>query len=316
MKRRARIAGLITVLAIGGVAAQPGAATASRWPNVNWTSLLPTLPSPLKKPGSVQHCRKPRVRCISIEVRRLTHLRDKLGCDHRAVFATTYLELTKELLRTVEAEPRFFRDPRYLYTEDALFADVYFNTFGAWERGQPVPEAWRIAFQAARSGDFNAGQDMLLGINAHVQNDMPFVLATLGLRTPTGESRKPDHDAVNEVLRRAYQPVIDAVASRYDPLLKQTNLSEAAALALVRGWREEVWRNAERLVNASSSQERQTVANQIKANAAAWGRMITAGLGVPGYRARRDVYCAQHLGRSGANHPKAGKPGLPIPVPG
>jgi hypothetical protein len=237
------------------------------------------------------------------------------------VFATTYLELTKELLRTVEAEPRFFRDPRYLYTEDALFADVYFNTFGAWERGQPVPEAWRIAFQAARSGDFNAGQDMLLGINAHVQNDMPFVLATLGLRTPTGESRKPDHDAVNEVLRRAYQPVIDAVASRYDPLLKTTNssltpLNDNPALQLVRSWREEVWRNAERLVNASSSQERQTVANQIKANAAAWGRMITAGLGVPGYRARRDVYCAQHLGRSGANHPKAGKPGLPIPVPG
>ena len=41
---------------------------------------------------------------------------------------------------------------------------------------------------------------MLLGINAHVQNDMPFVLAQLGLRDRKGQSRKPDHDNFNEVL--------------------------------------------------------------------------------------------------------------------
>ena len=41
---------------------------------------------------------------------------------------------------------------------------------------------------------------MLLGINAHVQNDMPFVIAALGLRNKKGGSRKPEHDLVNEVL--------------------------------------------------------------------------------------------------------------------
>jgi hypothetical protein len=232
----------------------------------------------------------------------MTALRDQLGCDHRAVFATTYLELTKELLRTVVAEPHFFRYPHYLYTEDALFADVYFNTVAAWQQGEPVPGAWRIAFEAAGSGNLNAAQDMLLGINAHVQNDMPFVLAALGLRTRSGASRKVDHDAVNEVLNRAYDPVVNAVASRYDPVVRLTNspltpLDDAAGLEMVRGWREEVWRNAERLLNAHGDAERHAVADQIEANASAWASSIsTAGLGFPGHRAQRDAYCQSHLG--------------------
>jgi hypothetical protein len=301
MRRRGGIAGAIAVLAIAAVL--PGPAGASQSPNVNWTVLLPALPSPTApQPGPVPFCPKGRVSCVRTEIRRLTELRDRLGCDHRAVFATTYLELTKELLRTVEADPGFFRYPSYLYTEDALFADVYFNTVDAWRQGESVPPAWRIAFQSAGSGDLNAAQDMLLGINAHVQNDMPFVLAALGLRTSDGTSRKVDHDAVNAVLNRAYEPVVDAVASRYDPVVRLTNspltpLDDAAGLEMVRGWREEVWRNAERLLNAGSDAERQAVAGQIEANAAAWATSISsAGLGFPGHRAQRDAYCVSQVG--------------------
>ncbi|MGH2980675.1 MAG: DUF5995 family protein [Solirubrobacterales bacterium] len=299
MRRRGRIAGAVVVIAIAcGISAMPAAAPASPAPNLNWTALLPAMPSPLEpQPGPVPFCPEGRVSCIRTEIRRLTALRDRLGCDHRAVFATTYLELTKEFLRTVEAEPGFFRYPSYLYTEDALFAEVYFNTVDAWERGEPVAGAWRIAFQSAATGDLNAAQDMLLGINAHVQNDMPFVLASLGLRAPDGASRKGDHDAVNEVFNRAYQPVVDAVARRYDPNVRLTNspltpLDDVAGLEMVRGWRELVWRNAERLLNARTGAEREAVANQIEANAAAWATSISgAGLGLPGYRAQRDAYC-------------------------
>ena len=82
-------------------------------------------------------------------------------------------------------------DPKYLYTEDGLFANFYFKVIRAWRRGEPIPEAWRIAFQAAEDGDKAGVQDMLLGINAHVQNDMPFVLASLGLRTGMAARASP-----------------------------------------------------------------------------------------------------------------------------
>jgi hypothetical protein len=284
-----------------GLAALTGGALASSAPNTNWTALLPPLPSPTEpQPGLVSHCLTPSIACIRTEIERLRGLRDWLGCDHRAVFATTYLELTKTLKRTMVKEPHFFQYPRYLYTQDALFADVYIDTFRDWATGQPVAPAWRIAFETARSGDVNGAQDMLLGINAHVQNDMPFVIAALGLRTRSGATRKVDHDRVNEVLNRAYGPVVHAVARRYDDRVSTTNsdatpLDDAAGLELTRTWREEVWRNAERLVNASSDAERAQIAQQIEANAAAWARMIATPQ-TPGDRARRDAYCRAQLG--------------------
>jgi hypothetical protein len=300
MGGRVRIALASGLASAACAAALLSGAWASNAPNTDWSRLLPALPSSdLTQPGAVKYCERPRLRCIGIEFRRLKRLRNRLGCDHRAVFATTYLQLTKTLHRTVRDEPRFFKHPRYLFTQDALFANVYFRTVRAWNRGAGVAKAWRIAFAAARDSDVNAAQDMLLGINAHVQNDMPFVIAALGIRTRKGASRKVDHDRVNEVLNRAYEPVVSEVKRRYDPIIELTNspatpLDDIAGLELTRGWREGVWRNAERLVNARSAGERRSVARQVKEHAAAWARLI-ASFETPGYRAERDSYCRTQL---------------------
>ena len=290
---------LIAVLAVGA------SARGSEHPaNVHWEQFLPALPSPTEiQPRSVPYCRKPTIRCIDVEVTRLRARQQTWGCDHRAVFATTYLELTKTLRRVLRERPDFLRYPKYLYVEDALFANVYFNAIRDARRGKPVPEAWRIAFDAAKSKDLNAAQDMLLGINAHVQNDMPFVLAALGLRTRGGESRKPDHDAINDVLDRSYENVVHAVRDRFDPQVGLTNsdstpLDDVAGLELVKGWRELVWRNAERLLNAEDDAERRQVAEQIRDNAANWARGIAA-VEQNGYRTTRDAYCRDKLADSG-----------------
>ena len=290
---------LIAVLAVGA------SARGSEHPaNVHWEQFLPALSSPTEiQPRSVPYCRKPTIRCIDVEVTRLRARQQKWGCDHRAVFATTYLELTKTLRRVLRERPDFLRYPKYLYVEDALFANVYFNAIRDARRGKPVPEAWRIAFDAAKSKDLNAAQDMLLGINAHVQNDMPFVLAALGLRTRGGESRKPDHDAINDVLDRSYENVVHAVRDRFDPQVGLTNsdstpLDDVAGLELVKGWRELVWRNAERLLNAEDDAERRQVAEQIRDNAANWARGIAA-VEQNGYRTTRDAYCRDKLADSG-----------------
>lgn len=169
------------------------------------------------------NCEVASVACIDDEISRMESEQAALGCDHRAVFDTTYLELTRELRRDLDTDPGLFNDPRYLYAEDALFADVYFDTLHAWESGGPVAPAWRIAFEQAEHGQITGAQEMLLGINAHVQNDMPFVIAALGVRQPDGTSRKHDYDAFNEVLNRAYEPVVTAIRQRFDPSMGLTN---------------------------------------------------------------------------------------------
>jgi hypothetical protein len=253
------------------------------------------------QPKPMPHCRRATMRCVDGNVRRLRRAVARFGCDHRAVFATTYLVLTKTLRGAMRRDRHLFRDRRYLIYEDTLFLNYYVRMLRDVDRGRPIPLAWRIAIDTAAAGDANAGQDMLLGINAHVQRDMPYVVAQLGLLTRSGASRKHDHDTMNRVLDEAYEPVVRAVARRYDPLISTTNaswdpLDDVTGLEMVKGWREGVWRNAERLVNARSAAERRQVMDSIETNAATWARMIAGGPQMPAYRAQRDAYCHRQDG--------------------
>ena len=251
-------------------------------------------------PNRIANCRVAKFKCVRVEIQRMEAMQARLGCDHRAVFDTTYLELTRTARDALIADPDVLHFKRFFFREDALFANVYFRTIRMHERGEPVPPAWQIAFDAAASDDVTGVQDMLLGINAHVQNDMPFVLAQLGLRDRDGNSRKVDHDKFNSVLSEGYERVVTSVRDRYDPLIGVSNpdflpADDVAGLELVRQWRENVWRNAERLVNAKTEEERAAVASSIQEYAAGWAQQIAAPA-MQGYGPTRDAYCAQQLG--------------------
>jgi hypothetical protein len=249
-------------------------------------------------------CRRPSVRCVHRVVRRMTRRWRPLdrGCDHRAVFALTNLRTTEGLLRTLRRDRGYFQDFDYIVWEDVLFASYYFRAYDRYERRRGfVPDAWRIAFDANRKGDANAGQDVLLGMNAHIQRDLPFVLARLGLRTAAGASRKPDHDKVNRILTRVLDPIQDELARRYDRFMgfsdaEPSPVDELSVLELLKSWREGAWRNAERLANAPSPAARELVKLSIEENARDWGRSIAAG-GQPGYRSERDAWCRSHRRR-------------------
>lgn len=301
--RRLSILAVLVLVGTLTAAILPSAVGAKRKHVVGKNNLVAPLTIPRKpRPGPVPHCHRPRLKCVRTVIRRLKAREAALGCDHRAVFATTYRVLTQAILETFKRSPSHFRWHRYFFFEDALFADVYIGNSRAWDRGRRVSPAWRIAFETAATGEVNAAQDMLLGINAHVQNDMPFVLAALGTKTRRGVSRKSDHDAGNAVLEAAYEDVVSEVKRRYDPLVELTNspltpLDDAAGLQLTKQWREDVWTNAERLLAAGSAAERAEVAREIEDNAAFWAQGIATAQS-PGYRPQRDAYCA-------ANNPDA-----------
>ena len=277
-------------------------AGASEPVNVPWSSYLPAMGSPNGNQGGPQpRCTVATMKCLDTVIHRLRHRQDSFGCDHRAVFSTTYLMLTKVMRRTMNADRHFFRDRRALIYEDALFAHIYFQTLKRFKAGQPIDQAWQIALDATQTGDTEGAGDMLLGINAHVQNDMPFLLAAVTLRDSKGRSRKADHDAENRILDDAFDEVVREVSRRYDPLaaLQTHDLSPATdvfGIELVKLWREGVWRNAERLVNAKTKADRDQVAASIHAQAGATAQSILAATqGPPGYRAQRDAYCQEQI---------------------
>jgi hypothetical protein len=269
--------------------------------NLPWPQLLPPRPGLSgAQPHPVPNCPVASVDCVEDLARRLEAQWRELDarCDHRAVASLSYLRITQALRDDLaRPQPELFRFPEWFEPLISTFSNRYFAAFMDYEAGRPVAEAWRVAFDAMTRGDVTAGQDILLFSNAHVQHDLPFAIEEMGLRSPGGASRKPDHDAVNEINSRILDPTQDEVAARYDPYfglidLKPSPLDELASMEVVKVWRELAWRNAERLVAARSAAERAAVVRSIEAGSTLWARLIS-GFAPPGYRKLRDDYCAR-----------------------
>lgn len=302
MEHRSRLRLALFVLVLVALA-WPAVAVAEDPPFVGWTALLPGLSIPYDT-TSPDDCIAGRVQCVDRTIRDMTRRFDPLAssCDHNAIFALTYLRVTQEYRRTVDS-PTFFDDTPFVNHEDRVFADYYFAAYDAWQAGDraQVPPAWRIAFDAARNRSVSAYGDLLLGINAHVERDLPFVLYSLGLVKPDGTSRKPDHDRVNEILNRVTDDVIAEIARRFDPTIDDANLpttiDDFGLFQLIVSWREEAWRNAELLALAPTPAAREAVGRAIETNAAAQGNEILAAasyLPFSGGSSARDAYCAIH----------------------
>jgi hypothetical protein len=248
---------------------------------IPWSALLPGLTTTYD-PSSANDCQAGRLHCVDAVIREMQQRFDALdaSCDHNLLFALTYLRTTEEYRRAV-VEPDFFSDPSFINHQDANFARQYFDAWDGYRAGQltNVPRAWQLAFRSADDRQVNGTGDILLGMSAHVNRDLPFVLAAIGLVKPDGSSRKPDHDKVNVFLNRVVEPLLDEAAARYDPLVDDTQidgtqLDEAALLQLLVGWREQAWRNAEALVSASSPAARAQVESNIEQQAAIEANLI------------------------------------------
>jgi hypothetical protein len=220
------------------------------------------------------------------------------SCDHEAVFSLAYLRTTQKYAETA-AQPGFYEDVAWVNHEDAVFSQFYFRAYDDYAGGNlsAVPEAWRIAFGAANSRSVTGVGDLLLGMSAHVNRDLPFVLAGVGIVTPDGKTRKPDHEKINVMLNQVVTKLLDKEAALYDPTMNDAKspygISYTALMQLLVGWREQAWNNAELLVSAPTAAARALVAQQIESSAAATARSIVAGnLAPPSYTATRDAYCA------------------------
>ncbi|HEV2812086.1 MAG TPA: DUF5995 family protein, partial [Solirubrobacteraceae bacterium] len=262
------------------VLALPSLAPAEDPPLVNWPALLPALAPPFTE-ATFEICKDGSPACLEHTLRELRRriAAHDAACSDNALFPRNYRVVT-EFYKGV-AGTGYFQDDTYVAREDAIFAELFFAAEDAWARGErdKVPEAWLVAFDAADRKEVQGAGNLMLGINAHVQRDQPYMIAGLGLVDEQGRSRKADHDKFNELLNTAYDDVIAQAIEWDDPELAMydapgTKADELALFQIIASWREGVWRNAERLVRAQSDAERELVAESIERNAAEWARWL------------------------------------------
>jgi hypothetical protein len=207
-------------------------------------------------------------------------------CDHDAIFALVYLRTTETYRET--AASIGYADVASVTREDSHFADAYFRAFDAYHHGHGgVPPAWQIAFDSAAARSLNAQGDAFLGVSAHIQRDLPFVLYQL--YTEGHPVSYEDHTLVNDFL--AQVDVAPEIIERFDP-----SYPPGSDISLIEAWRETAFHNFERLRDASAV-ERVVIAAEIEYSAAVFAQSVVASTAYPPDQdsEERDQYCSDHL---------------------
>ena len=269
---------------------------------VDWTSLLPGL-TDTYDPSSENECVAGRPACIDAAVKEMKRRFKPLGqsCGHNAIFALAYLRTT-QTFRWASDQAGYFNDTPWVNHEAAVFARYYFDAYDSWAAGRrdQAPQAWLIAFDAAAGRRVTGSGDLMLGMSAHINRDLPMALAAIGIATPDGQTRKPDHDKVDQFLNTVIQPVLAEAVARFDPdvdIATPYGVGYTGLFQLVQAWRERAWRYAELLTEAPTAEARALVVQEIETNAATEAHSLVAAWGyLPPVTttSARDTYCATH----------------------
>jgi Family of unknown function (DUF5995) len=173
---------------------------------------------------------------------------------HRSAFLGTYLRTTEAVGAAVDAGS--FEDPEWVERWDVVFAEWYLDAHDAdvADDAAKVPRPWRLAFDAPP--ELPALRHVLLGINAHVNYDLP--QAMLAVISPEDfddevllNRRRRDHERIDAVLAGrvgAEDDELSAGQTRLDKLLGPLN--RLSSKRFLREARQKVWHNVGELHTA------------------------------------------------------------------
>jgi hypothetical protein len=168
--------------------------------------------------------------------------------DPKRYFLGTYLRTTRAVAD--ELASGNLLDPAWVERWDAFFADLYLNTLKAWNTNGTPAEPWRVAFAA--DTDVSVLRHVLLGMNAHINYDLPISL--LGVIDDAEFAdpevmvkRNRDHTHIDKVLLNRVGAEDEAITaahggkSTYERL--KAPLERRATGRFLREARAKVWAN-------------------------------------------------------------------------
>jgi hypothetical protein len=184
--------------------------------------------------------------------RRVDELPEELA--HRRIFLSTYLRTTEAVGDAVERAR--FEDPDWVEEWDVTFAELYLRAHDADLADGAVARPWRLAFDAPP--ELPPLRHVLLGINAHVNYDLPQAL--LAVITDDDftdpllmDRRRRDHERIDGVLASRVGAEDDELAaSAAKSLLDRvlTPLNRRSSQRFLRESRQKVWHNTAELQRA------------------------------------------------------------------
>jgi hypothetical protein len=123
--------------------------------------------------------------------------------DELQHFHATYMRTTMAVRDEVRRGG--FVDNDWLERWDVSFADRYLVALEQWNGGETPPGPWQIAFQACRDRNLPHLRYVLLGMNAHVNYDLPQALLDVITDAEFDDpqlvaKRASDHEHIDDIL--------------------------------------------------------------------------------------------------------------------
>ena len=213
----------------------------------------PRVPGVQAGPGSIEELLE-RMRAL------LAPLEEKQ--DDRRHFLATYLRTTVAVHEDLKRGG--FVDAAWVERWDVVFAGLYLDAIEQWNHGERPAEPWAVAFEAADDERVPPLRHVLLGMNAHVNYDLPqSLLATISdeeFADPAVLARRSeDHTHIDAILasrvdaedKELQKVELPGDRTVLDKLL--TPFNQAATKRFLTEARRKVWHNAKALAEARRS---------------------------------------------------------------
>jgi Family of unknown function (DUF5995) len=173
--------------------------------------------------------------------------RGNLPAPHLRYFLDTYQRTTRAIGTAID-DARF-EDPDWVERWDVAFARLYLDALDA---GDAAPRPWRLAFSAP--AELPPLRHVLLGINAHVNYDLPQALLAVISLGEFGDAalldrRRRDHERIDGVLASRVGAEDEELSTFGKTLLDRllTPLNRIGSKRFLREGREKVWHNTAEL---------------------------------------------------------------------
>ncbi len=207
--------------------------------------------------------------------------------DRRAIFLNCYTLMTGNMLTATKAGE--FQDDAWVETLIHHFASYYFVALEAYSHlSEGLPDAWRIAYQAAADPETMVLQNLLLGINAHINYDLALAVTDLldpewpDLPDGQRQARYKDYCYVNQIIAETIDAVQDDVLESYAPELELIDIlmgpvDEWLTSILIDHWRDEVWEQAVTMLESPAQDRRERMRQALAASSLDRARLILKG---------------------------------------
>lgn len=149
-----------------------------------------------------------------------TIITDSIATNNRVgYFAALYYKVTAAV-RDGIAKGQFENGPR-MEKFDVIFANRYLDALNSWKNKQPLSDSWRVAFETAERSSPLILQQLLLGMNAHINLDLG--IAAVEVSNGNMDGVQKDFDAINTIISALTYEVISEI-NRVSPLLSLLGL--------------------------------------------------------------------------------------------